>query len=178
MFLFDGGFIPVKRAENYYDMINVFTPYPLKGEFYDEFYVDTSAERSVTDASKTIVNSLKIARNPYLKLLFIGHGGCGKSTEIQNISKQLEDRYCIVIFSIVDEVEIEGIEYIDVIFTILSQLLDFAKVNSLEIDDNIIDRLYRYWNQEKIIENVHIDGYHAEMGGRARLSFLNQISLY
>ena len=28
-----------------------------------------------------------------MKILFMGHKGCGKSTEIQNISKQLDKMY-------------------------------------------------------------------------------------
>ena len=31
--------------------------------------------------------------NLYMKILFMGHKGCGKSTEIQNISKQLDKMY-------------------------------------------------------------------------------------
>lgn len=69
VFLFDGGFIPVKRAENYCDMINVFTPYPLEGKFYDEFYVDTSAERSVTKygQSRETLDGLAKINEQYFK---------------------------------------------------------------------------------------------------------------
>lgn len=81
------------RADSYEEMIRVFTPFPLDGENYQDFYVDTSPERSVKNASKSIVNYFHIKINPYMKVLFMGHKGCGKSTEIQNISQQLQDEY-------------------------------------------------------------------------------------
>ena len=33
-----GGWMPMRRANSYEDMIRVFTPFPLDGENYDEFY--------------------------------------------------------------------------------------------------------------------------------------------
>ena len=67
-----GGWVPLSRANSYEDMIRVFTPFPLDGENYDEFYVNTSEERSMKNASKTIVNCFKININPYMKILFMG----------------------------------------------------------------------------------------------------------
>lgn len=33
------------RADSYEEMIRVFTPFPLDGENYQDFYVDTSPEK-------------------------------------------------------------------------------------------------------------------------------------
>lgn len=38
------------------------------------------------------------------------------------ISQQLQDEYCIVNFSIANEIELQGIDYVDVIFIIMEQL--------------------------------------------------------
>lgn len=79
--------IQMKRAENYGDMLRVFTPFPLDGENYNEFYVDTSGERSMKNASKALVNCFRLNINPFMKILFMGHKGCGKSTGIRNMSE-------------------------------------------------------------------------------------------
>ena len=93
-----------------------------------------------------------------MKILFMGHKGCGKSTEIQNISKQLEDDYCIVNFSIANEIELQGIDYVDVIFIIMEQLLSFVGDNpNLEMDSAILDKMYDYWTQKRIKEIVHLE---------------------
>lgn len=168
----------MKKAENYAEMLRVFTPFPLDGENYNEFYVDTSEERSANNASKAIVNCFRININPYMKILFMGHKGCGKSTEIQNISEQLRDKYCIVSFSIANEIELQGINYIDVIFLIMEQLLGYLDEHSdLQINDRLLEQLYDYWNQEKFTENVKLETTQANVDARARMSFLKAISL-
>lgn len=45
--------IHMTKATRYEEMIGVFTPFPLSGENYEEFYVDTSAVRSVMNATNT-----------------------------------------------------------------------------------------------------------------------------
>lgn len=173
-----GGWMPMRRANSYEDMIRVFTPFPLDGENYDEFYVNTSEERSMKNASKTIVNCFKININPYMKILFMGHKGCGKSTEIRNISEQLKDRYCIVNFSIANEIELQGIEYVDVIFVIMEQLLEYISENSnLNMNHQLLDQMYDYWNQEKFKENIHFESAEADVDAGAKLSFLKAVSL-
>lgn len=165
------------RANSFEEMIKVFTPFPLDGENYEDFYVDTSLERSAKNASKSIVNFFRIKINPYMKILFMGHKGCGKSTEIQNISKQLEDDYCIVNFSIANEIELQGIDYVDVIFIIMEQLLSFVGDNpNLEMDSAILDKMYDYWTQKRIKEIVHLEETGVSVEAGAKLSILKAIS--
>lgn len=167
----------MKRAECFEDMIKVFTPFPLDGDDYEEFYVDTSSERSVKNASKAIVNCFRIKIEPYMKILFMGHKGCGKSTEIRNISEQLEEQYMIVKFSIANEIELQGIDYVDVIFVIMEQLLNVVSTNScLKIESSILDKLYDYWNQTRIMEIVHLEEKSAGVEAGAKLSLLRAIS--
>lgn len=173
-----GGMMQMKKAENYAEMIRVFTPFPLDGENYNEFYVNTSEERSAKNASKTIVNCFRININPYMKLLFMGHKGCGKSTEIRNISEHLKDKYCIVSFSIANEIELQGINYIDVIFLIMEQLLGYIDDHSeLKINEGLLEQMYDYWNQEKFTENVKVEAMETNVDAQAKLSFLKAISL-
>lgn len=165
------------RADSYEEMIRVFTPFPLDGENYQDFYVDTSPERSVKNASKSIVNCFHIKINPYMKVLFMGHKGCGKSTEIQNISQQLQDEYCIVNFSIANEIELQGIDYVDVIFIIMEQLLSFVDDNAaLELKPDILNKMYDYWTQRRITELVHFEGKEMGVEAGAKLSVLRTIS--
>lgn len=173
-----GRMMQMTKAGSFAEMIRVFTPFPLDGESYKEFYVNTSEERSARNASRTIVNCFRININPYMKILFMGHKGCGKSTEIRNISEQLKDKYCIVSFSIANEIELQGINYIDVIFLIMEQLLGYIDEHSeLKINDRLLEQMYDYWNQEKFTENVKLETMETEADAGAKLSFLKAISL-
>lgn len=175
----NGGTLQMKKAECFEEMIRVFTPFPLEGETYDEFYVNTSVERSVRNASKALVNCFRLNINPYMKILFMGHKGCGKTTEIRNVSEQLKDKYCIVNFSIADEIELQGIEYIDVIFIIMQQLIEYIDEHKeIKLDAKLVNQIYDYWNQEKLIENVHLESSEMSAGFEGKLSFVKAISLY
>lgn len=168
----------MKRAASYEEMIKVFTPFPLEGESYDEFYVDTSKERSVKKASSSIVNCFRLNINPYMKILFMGHKGCGKSTELLNISRQLEDQYDIVRFSIANEIELQGIEYIDVIFVIMEQLLAYVEhKEGLRMNAKVLDQMYDYWNQKAFRESIRVSSGENSVNAEAKLSFLKAVSL-
>lgn len=104
-----------EKAERLEEMISVFNSFPLNKENFEDFYVDTSSIRSVINARSEIINTLKYGINPYTKILLMGHKGSGKSTEMVKISEELKDQYEIINFSIAQEVELIGIQYIDVI---------------------------------------------------------------
>lgn len=172
------GWLHMTKARSFAEMIRVFTPFPLDGENYGAFYVDTSHERSVNNASKSIINCFKTHINPDMKILFMGHKGCGKSTEIKNISENLKDQYCIVTFSIASEIELQGIEYVDVLFVIMEQLLEFVDNHKdLNCNKKVLDQMYDYWNQEKIKELVHYEDAEMGVNAEAKISFLKAISL-
>lgn len=171
--------IHMTKATKYEEMIGVFTPFPLEGENYDEFYVNTSQIRSVMNASNNIINTFLYSPNPTMKVLFMGHKGCGKSTEIMNISRHLQNRYEIINFSIAQEVELSGIQYIDVIFAIMGQVIDYlSKQTALKVDEGILDKLVNYWRGEEIFEKVVTDQMEMETGAQAKLSLLQKISVY
>lgn len=110
----------MKKAERLEEMIAVFNPFPLTEENFKDFYVDTSHIRSVINARSEIITTLKYGINPYTKILLMGHKGSGKSTEMVKISEELKDQYEIINFSIAQEVELIGLQYINVIFAVMS----------------------------------------------------------
>ena len=171
--------IHMTKATRYEEMIGVFTPFPLSGENYEEFYVDTSAVRSVMNATNTIVTNLLYGINPYMKLLFMGHKGSGKSTEIIRISEKLKDKYEIISFSMAQEVELSGIHYIDVIFVIMSQIIEYlAEHLEVKVDEKLLENLITYWKGETSFEKVITDNAEAEAGGEAKISLLKAISVH
>lgn len=172
--------IHMTKATKVQEMIKVFNPYPLDKEDYNNFYVDTGKIRSVISASDKIINSLTYGEYPGMKLLFMGHKGSGKSTEIVNISERLKEQYDIINFSIAQEIELIGIQYIDVIFVIMSQIIEYVDDNSawLKIDHDLTEEMFKYWKTETVFEKVIKDEAQAEAGGEAKISFLKKISAY
>ena len=125
MFYREWGLQKMDKAEKFEEMIAVFNSFPLNKDNFNDFYVDTSRIRSVINARSEIINTLKYGINPYTNILLMGHKGSGKSTEMVRISEELKDQYEIINFSIAQEVELIGIQYIDVIFAIMSQVIEY-----------------------------------------------------
>lgn len=142
-----------EKAERLEEMISVFNSFPLNKENFEDFYVDTSSIRSVINARSEIINTLKYGINPYTKILLMGHKGSGKSTEMVKISEELKDQYEIINFSIAQEVELIGIQYIDVIFAVMSQIIEYLSTSqAVKVKPEILDKMTQYWKNEISIE--------------------------
>ena len=169
----------MKKAERLEEMISVFNSFPLNKENFEDFYVDTSSIRSVINARSEIINTLKYGINPYTKILLMGHKGSGKSTEMVKISEELKDQYEIINFSIAQEVELIGIQYIDVIFAVMSQIIEYLSTSqAVKVKSEILDKMTQYWKNEISIEFTKNELAEAEAGGEAGLGFLKKISVY
>lgn len=169
----------MKKAERLEEMISVFNSFPLNKENFEDFYVDTSSIRSVINARSEIINTLKYGINPYTKILLMGHKGSGKSTEMVKISEELKDQYEIINFSIAQEVELIGIQYIDVIFAAMSQIIEYLSTSqAVKVKSEILDKMTQYWKNEISIEFTKNELAEAEAGGEAGLGFLKKISVY
>jgi len=108
----------MSKAENIIDIVNVFDARPLSDhEKIDEFYVNTFEARGEDTADKMMF-LLEHSDKKDQKFLFMGHNGCGKSTELYKIADILTPRYLIIHYSISQYVDFIGISYIDVLFSI------------------------------------------------------------
>lgn len=168
----------MKKAERLEEMIGVFNAFPLTAKNFDDFYVDTGKIRSVIDARSEIVNTLKYGFNPHAKILLMGHKGSGKSTEMIQISKELEDQYEIINFSIAHEVELIGLQYIDVIFAVMSQIIEYlCTSDAVKVNPKILEKMVQYWKSETILEKAVKDDVEASVEGDVKLNFLKKISV-
>ena len=165
----------MKRAENMEDMLKVFKPFPLGEKNYDEFYVDTSEARGDNAAFK-IIYRLKAANSVPIKLLFMGHSGSGKSTELFKVEKELSDAYQVVRFSIRDEVDIMDLTYADMIFTIMHNVIETLHNEKIRISDDKFDKIFSYWNDERVCEILDVSQVSIEAELEAKASFVNTIT--
>lgn len=167
----------IKRAEKIEEMFSVFDSYPLveKDEF-DEFYVNTNEARG-DDVVRRMEFALKYNPNPYMKILFMGHRGSGKSTELSLLEAKLQDDYEIISFFIQEEVDTNNMGYIDFIFAIMARLIKFIDEKGIALGENDLKGLYDYWYSEKILEKTEFDYGELDAGFKAKLSFLKRIAI-
>lgn len=170
----------MKQADKIEDMIRVFEPFPLmKTEDFQEFYVRTYDARG-TDAVKRMAFGLRYSSNAAMKILFMGHRGSGKSTELFLLKQEIEDQFEVINFFIEDEVDVDSMTYTDFIFAVMSQIVKYVEKKTLlhELLREDIESLYKYWNEEKVFETVETTADELEAGVEAKLSFLKRIAVH
>lgn len=168
----------IRKATHIEDMIKVFDPFPLQdSEAFDNFYVDTYEARG-ENAVRRMAFGLKISLNPYYKILFMGHRGSGKSTELFLLEKEIKSDFEVISFFIEDLVDVGTMTYIDFIFAIMSKLVSYIETHpDLGLTEDDIKALYNYWHEEKIIEEIVYDSDEMSAGFDSKLSFLKLISV-
>lgn len=143
---------------------------PLPG--ISEFYVNR--ENNPLDEMKRA-----LLRDSFIppKLLFSGHRGSGKSTELNRLmaDQKMQEKYFIVHYSIMEVLDTAGLDYTDLLVSIGAQIFIKANDIKLELKDKLLNELYR-WKEtiEKEIDKGWVVG--GEVGSSAGLSsFLTQV---
>ncbi len=165
----------IKKAKTIEEVYAAFEPYPLnEKKQINDFFVDTYEARG-TNAVKLMSLALEYSNNPYMKILFMGHRGSGKSTELSLLKEKIQQKFDVISFCIQDEVDTGNMTYIDFIFAIMAQIIKYVTGKpDLNFDEKDIEELYQYWYGEEIIEKSEVDSAEISAGFTAKLSFLNK----
>lgn len=140
------------KAHKVSELINNFDPRPLSGEMtLADFYVDTSLGRG-SDAIQTLRTVLNHSKQPNKKILFMGHHGSGKSTELFKVAKALEnDNFVVIFHSAGMYLDYLGATYIDVLLSVLFSLTSYCEQHDVQIDKRVANDIINYWNKEEVL---------------------------
>ena len=131
----------LKKATKVSEIPAAFPPSPLSGDEFTTFYVEVDKER---DSSLSRVSELKKKlEGSNTKILFAGHRGSGKSTELNRLKREIERDTFFVKFSVVEELDINDISYVDLIMVMMEKLASRA------VEDGIITTDSKYIKQIK-----------------------------
>lgn len=170
------GGLQMKKAELINELLDSFDPRPLSNtEKIDEFYVDTTDARG-EDASGKMRYILEHTSREDLKFLFMGHNGCGKSTELFKVAKALQNEYVVVHYSIREYTDILGVSFIDIIFSVLRNISKKAIDLNIAIEPDIASSIYHYWKDEQVVTITKEEAEKVEADAVAGLSILQFLS--
>ncbi|MCD4785197.1 MAG: hypothetical protein K8T10_15380 [Candidatus Eremiobacteraeota bacterium] len=141
---------PLIKATNIKEAMSTFEPRPLMNSELAEFYVDTDKARDeVIPRLSEIIEYLN--KETPRKILFAGHRGSGKSTELVKLSDKIKDEYYIVNFSVQDELDINDISYSDLIILMMEKIAEKANMDGYIKDESLIKEIYDWFCKTKII---------------------------
>lgn len=141
----------MKYANQVSEIINAFSPAPLKKEQMPEFYCDDTMEYRTSDKySSPIEDIFDICQSSeeYSACLLLGHKGCGKSTELNRMSERLMDagHYVKTIHCSTD-LDLFNIVYSDLFILMGEALLEIAEETGCDIKNKVLDDIKNFWNE-------------------------------
>lgn len=137
--------VEIKKAETIKEIRMVCRPDPLNDNNLEAFFVETDKARD--PHQKTRQNILDALDNENTRLLFYGHRGCGKSTELNKFIKENHDQFLIVNFSVHQEMSPVAVRAEDLILVIAERVLSAANDAGILINDEKLDKV-RYFFSE------------------------------
>jgi len=141
----------LRKAKTLFDSLSLLQMGALDtAEGFDAFYVPAAQARNAEEQDRTEMTcvSIKAARAPY-HVLFSGHLGCGKSTELWRLGDLLKrDKYLVGIGTCDENLDMTTVKYTDLILFILEIVLKCAKDNGIRVDKKALENIESYWKEE------------------------------
>ncbi len=122
----------LQPAEKLEDVIFLFNPQRALDDAYLRFYVDRGSPARQTIATLLRVNDLQ--RGQPVKLLFTGHSGSGKSTELNRLCQDLRSEFFVVKVSTSSIVQPTDLTVVDVVLIAAMALFRTA------VDEQVVGR--------------------------------------
>lgn len=118
--------------------------------------------------------------NDFLKILFSGHRGCGKTVELLRFQKEIHtpDQYFAVFVSLMDEIEINRFQPEDLYFILINKLLCELRAQDVPFDEDEFEEIATEWIKsaevkEEISKKNGIDAAAQTKGGFNFWSFFS-----
>jgi len=142
----------IKKAEKLGEIPNAFQPDPLDEINLAEFYYDKTMPTRMGSAVKSPLEDLYdectelVGTNAHLLL---GHRGCGKSTELINLKRQLEnDGQPVHIFRTELDANLYKVDRWDIMLFITEGLLSIAEKNNVKLPKKLVESVFDYLKKD------------------------------
>lgn len=155
---------PINRATTLKTAFRVCNVEPLEGDDLDRYYVDLSEVRK-TEAIAGVSNILDFQEpEQFTTILFTGHRGCGKSTELKRIQKQWEKDYRVIYLEVDEQTDINDASYTDFYLIAIKQVEFEMRGLGLKLDSRLMDNFEAWFKdvteetEQTVESSVSIEG--------------------
>ncbi|WP_445173979.1 hypothetical protein [Microcoleus sp.] len=131
--------LPANRAKTLKEAYQACDVNPLTGENRARYYVDLSAVGN-TEAIEGVSTDLDIHEpGEFDTILFTGHRGCGKTTELKHIQSQCENEYRVIYREFDWEQDVNEAEYTDLYLLLINKVADDLTELRLKFDPKLLE---------------------------------------
>ncbi|CAA6804817.1 MAG: Unknown protein [uncultured Thiotrichaceae bacterium] len=134
----------------------------------DERYVDLAESRGTPQIARSITRNISRSNNDtYLQLLFTGHRGSGKTTELFRLKRELENHKFFTIYLDIEEtIDLGSLSYLDVLIAIAKQVQISLHEADMPISEVLLDSIAT-WFAERIIVDDTQTAHEAKISTKA-----------
>jgi len=140
------------RATNLREAYRLCDVQPLSGENLKRYYVDLAEVRNIESVDRVVLELDLKEPGEFGAVLFTGHRGCGKSTELKRIQGQLEHQYHTIYIEADEEIDLNDANYTDIYLVILHQLERELRRLGMHFDTKLLHS-FEQWFKEITAES-------------------------
>ncbi|MCI5151371.1 MAG: hypothetical protein D3916_18660, partial [Candidatus Electrothrix sp. MAN1_4] len=121
----------------------------------DVRYIDLTENRGVKQIAKTVTRRIKRSEeNARIKLLFTGHRGSGKTTELLRLQQELEKNSFLTIYmDVEDMLDLGSLSYLDVLVAMAKEVQAGLEQRKLPLPTQLLNSIAQ-WFSERIREET------------------------
>lgn len=166
-------------AQNLTDAYNICDPVKaLEGRALDSYYLPLVEARNTEGIIQ--VGQILQQQKPesFETILFTGHRGCGKSTELHRLEKQWQAQYLTIFLDVEEETDINDLIYIDIYLMVIRQVEVALRELKISFDSQLLKRFEDWFKQvtKETEESVNYSlDTEAEMSLGAEAPFLAKL---
>ncbi|MFQ5794598.1 MAG: hypothetical protein ACE5JP_06070 [Candidatus Bipolaricaulia bacterium] len=151
------------------------SPKPLDDDTW-HMWVETENARGSGAVVRKLVEWLRQShtQSDHLKIIFTGHSGSGKSTELFRVTREISDLYKTVIAGIDDYYSLTTVDYRLLLFFCASKFVEEAAEVDAEIREDEAQALLD-WFDERTVDEVKSRGHELSVKGGAQLSIFKAL---
>ncbi|NJM74520.1 MAG: AAA family ATPase [Acaryochloridaceae cyanobacterium RU_4_10] len=141
--------IPADKATTLAEASQACDVQELEGEYLDRYYVSLAGRKdAIAEVNTTLANQ---APEKFPKLLFAGHVGCGKSSELAKIAKRWQNDFQIVFIKTHEHLRVEDLEYTDLYLLLIQHIEEELRREGL-VFDPIVQSDFANWFKDIVQE--------------------------
>lgn len=159
----------MRYADKISEVINAFSPEPLKADQMEQFYCGGTMEYRMNDKYSSPIEDIFdvcCGQGNHKAFLLLGHRGCGKSTELNRMSQRLRMEGCMVrTVSCGMDLDLFNVVYSDLFILMGEALMEMAQESEASIHEDVLRAIAEFWDEGTEISILQKnEGLYAESG--------------